>query len=54
MPDKDPKNIEKLQEQAEEKHEEKQEWKQVPPAEKQEILEQEEAEKHPEPDDAQA
>jgi len=48
MPDKDPKNIEKLKDQAEEKHEEILEWKHETPAEKQEIHEQEEAEKQPE------
>jgi hypothetical protein len=51
MPDKDPKNIEKLQEQAEEKHEEQQEWKQTPPEEKTAILEQEDAEDTPDADD---
>ena len=52
MPDKDPKNIEKLKEQAEETHEEVLEWKHDSPAEKQEIHEGEEAEKHPVPDEA--
>ncbi|MDZ4765247.1 MAG: hypothetical protein SGI73_11910 [Chloroflexota bacterium] len=52
MPDKAPKNIEKLKHQAEEKQEEVQEWKHESPAEKQEIHEQEEAEKNPEPEEA--
>ncbi len=52
MPDKDPKNIEKLKEQAEDKQEEIQDWKHESPAEKQAIHEQEEAEKNPEPDES--
>ncbi len=53
MPDKNPKNIEKLKVQAEEKHEEVQEWKHDSPAEKQEIHEQEEAEKTAVPEETQ-
>lgn len=49
MPDKNPKNIEKLKEQAEDKQEEVQEWKHETPAEKQKIHEEAEAEKTPEP-----
>ena len=51
MPDKNPKNIDKLKEQAEEKHEEVLEWKHDSPAVKQEIHKQEEAEKNPAPDE---
>ncbi len=50
MPDKTPKNVEKLKERAEEKHEVVQEWKHESPAEKQETHDKEDAEKLPDPD----
>ncbi|MEO8612326.1 MAG: hypothetical protein ABI690_30805 [Chloroflexota bacterium] len=52
MPDKKPKNMKKLKVQAEEKQEEIQVHKHESPALKQEIHEQQEAEKNPEPEKA--
>lgn len=50
MPDKKPKNLKKLKVQAVEKHEEIQDWKHESPAEKKEIIDQENADKTAEPE----
>jgi len=52
MPDKNPKNKNKLKERAEEKHEVEQEWKHESPAEKKETHDKENAENKPELDEA--